>query len=72
MADDYHYEMKENFEGKTVKVLGATYEAGKPERQDNWRSKLNSRDDMVNYLRSAVRYWYSKDWYGSEKRKQEA
>ena len=72
MADEYHYDEKENFEGKKVKVLGATYEAGKPEERDDWRAKLQTRDEMVNYLKSAVRYWYSKEWYGSEKRKQEA
>ncbi|HEX2964281.1 MAG TPA: hypothetical protein VHO84_00765 [Syntrophorhabdaceae bacterium] len=73
MADDiYKYELKENFEGKQVRVLGATYEAGRPEQKDDWRTKLYSRDNILNYLRSAGRYWYSKDWYGSEKRKQEA
>jgi hypothetical protein len=71
MADEYQYEEKENFEGKKVKVLGSTYEAGKPEERADWRAKLQTRDEMVNYLKSAVRYWYSKEWYGSEKRKQD-
>lgn len=72
MADKYQYDEKENYEGKKVRVLGATYEAGKPEEKDDWRAKLQTRDEMVNYLQSAVRYWYSKEWYGSEKRKQDA
>ena len=72
MADEYHYDEKDNFEGKKVKVLGSTYEEGKPDERADWRAKLQTRDEMMNYLRSAVRYWYSKEWYGSEKRKQDA
>ncbi len=72
MADEYQYDEKENFEGKKVKVLGSTYETGKAEGCSDWRAKLETRDEKVNYLKSALRYWYSKDWYGSEKRKQEA
>ncbi len=72
MADEYQYDEKENFEGNKVKVLGPTYEAGKPEERDDWRAKLQTRDEMINYLKTAVRYWYSGEWYGSEKRKQEA
>jgi hypothetical protein len=72
MADEYQYDEKENFEGKKVKVLGSTYETGTAEGSCDWRAKLETRDEKVNYLKSALRYWYSKDWYGSEKRKQEA
>jgi hypothetical protein len=53
-------------------VLGPSYEAGKPDAPDNWRKKLRSRAEMVNYLKSAARYWYSDDWYGSERRKTKA
>jgi len=69
---DYQYDEKEGFDGKKVKVLGATFEEGKPEGQQNWRAKLASREEKLGYLKTALRYWYSKDWYGSEKRKQEA
>jgi len=69
---DYTYEERENFEGKRVKILGATYEKGKPEESLNWREKFDTRDDIVKYLKSALRYWYSTEWYGSEKRKHEA
>lgn len=69
---DYVYEEKENFEGKKVSVLGSTYEKGKPEEMVDWRAKLTTRDDVVAYLKTALRYWYSSEWYGSEKRKQEA
>ena len=54
------------------KVLGPTYEPGKPEGPANWRHKLQSREDMLKYLRSGERYWYSDDWFGSEKRRSPA
>ncbi len=63
---------KKNFEGKEVKILGPTYEAGKPEESDNWRKKLRSKDEMIRYLKTAERYWFSDEWYGSEKRKNPA
>ncbi len=72
MSEDYIYEEKEDFEGKKVRVLGPTYEKGKPEERSDWREKLGSREERVNYLKTALRYWYAKDWFGSEKRKQEA
>ncbi len=72
MADEYAYEEKENFEGKKVKVLGETYEKGKPDTNSDWKQKLQTDEERLGYLRTALRYWYSKDWFGSEKRKQEA
>jgi len=69
---EYAYEEKESFDGKKVKVLGATYEEGKPDAKSDWMEKLGSPQDRLNYLKTALRYWYSKDWFGSEKRKQEA
>jgi len=35
----------------------------------NWRKKLKNREEMLKYLQTAERYWFSKDWYGSERRK---
>lgn len=56
--------------GKTD-VLGPTYDKGKPEGEDmgKWRYKLASREEKLKYLQNGERYWYSKDWFGSEKRK---
>ncbi len=53
-------------------LLGPTYEAGKPEAPDDWRKKLRNREEMLGYLKTACRYWYSDDWYGSERRKTKA
>ena len=50
-------------------VLGETYEPGKPTEPYNWRKKMNTREQMLRYLQTAERYWFSKDWYGSEKRR---
>ena len=54
-----------------VEVLGATYEPGKPEdyKLGRWRQKLESREEKLKYLQTGERYYYSQDWYGSEKRK---
>jgi hypothetical protein len=69
---EYTYEEKERFDGKKVRVLGPTYEEGKPSGAGDWKAKLVTREGAVEYLRTALRYWYGKDWFGSEKRKKEA
>jgi hypothetical protein len=45
-----------------VDILAETYESGEP----------RGRDEQLKYLKSAERYWYSSDWFGSEKRKNPA
>ena len=57
-----------------VEVLEATFEEGKPEDKEmgRWRQKAGSRQEKLKYLETAERYWYSKEWYGSEKRKNPA
>jgi len=54
-----------------VEVLGATFEEGSPEGEDlgKWRQKLDSREDKLKYLQNGERYWFSEEWFGSEKRK---
>lgn len=54
-----------------VEVLGQTYEKGKPEGKElgKWRHKVGSRSEMLKYLQNGERYWYGKEWFGSEKRK---
>jgi hypothetical protein len=57
-----------------VEVLGPTYEPGHPESktEGRWRQKLGSRKEKLKYLQTAERYWYAKEGYGSEKRKNPA
>jgi hypothetical protein len=57
-----------------VEVLGATYEEGKPEGEElgKWRQKLDNREERLKYLRNGERYFYSDEWFGSEKRKNPA
>ena len=62
-------EEKASFDGKKVKVLGPTFEKGRPESPYQWRKKLKSRKDMLEYLKTGERYWFSDEWHGSEKRK---
>ncbi len=65
---------KELFDGKKVKILGETYEPGEQEfeKPDKWRAKLGNREQMLRYIKTALRYWYSPEGYGSEKRKRPA
>jgi hypothetical protein len=70
----YKVEKKKAPGREEVEVLGATFEEGKPEGEDlgKWRQKLESREERLKYLQSGERYWFGKDWYGSEKRKKPA
>ena len=63
---------KEGFDGKPVKVLGSTFEPGIPLEKGEWRDRFTGREDEMKYLRTGLRYWYSDDWYGSERRKKPA
>ncbi len=65
-------EEKTLFTGEKVKVVGAEYEKGLPEKPHEWRKKLLGRQEMLKYLQNGERYWFSKEWYGSEKRKNPA
>ncbi len=69
---DHSTQEKVSFDGNKVKVLGPTYEGGKPDAPLNWRKKFRSREEMLAYLKTGERYWFSEEWYGSEKRKTRA
>ena len=60
---------KKSWTGEEVEILGETYEEGKPDKPGRWRQKFTDREEMLKYLKSGERYWFSTDWYGSEKRK---
>jgi hypothetical protein len=68
---EYKVEKKDAPGRGKVEVLGPTYENGKPEGEDmgKWRQKLGTRQDKLKYLETGERYWYSKEGFGSEKRK---
>ena len=68
---EYKFEKKESPGWGEVEVLGETFEKGKPEGEETgrWRQKLESREEKLKYLENGERYWYGKDWFGSEKRK---
>ena len=57
-----------------VELLGETFEEGKPEGEDlgKWRQKLDGREDKLKYLQNGERYWFSEEWFGSERRKTQA
>lgn len=58
----------------SVELLGETYEKGKPEGEQmgKWRQKFDTREERIKYLRNGERYFFSKEGYGSEKRKNPA
>jgi len=62
-------EEKTHFSGEKVKVVGPEYDDGMPEQPHRWRAKIQGRQEMLKYLQNGERYWFSKEWYGSEKRK---
>jgi hypothetical protein len=68
---EYKIEKKKAPGRDEVEVLGATFEDGSPEGEDlgKWRQKLDSREDKLKYLQNGERYWFSEEWFGSEKRK---
>ncbi len=49
-----------------------TTEISRDSCDGKWREKLFSRNERLKYLETAERYWYGKEWYGSEKRKKPA
>ena len=71
---EYKVEKKKAPGREEVEVLGATFEEGKPEGEEvgRWRQKLVSREEKLKYLETGERYWYGKEWYGSERRKNPA
>ena len=63
---------KKRFDGSEVEILGETYEQGEQCQGDkyNWTEKVgDDKDKIMKFLESGLRYWYSDEWYGSEKRK---
>ena len=65
---------KKLYDGSDIEILGPTYEAGKPEGEEEgrWKIKMQDREGYIKYLQQAERYWYNDDWFGSEKRKNPA
>jgi len=66
---NYPKEKKKDFSGKEVELLGPSYEEGTPTERGDWRHNMKNREDMVQHLKTSLRYWYSSEVYGSEKRK---
>ena len=63
---------KTSFSGEEVEVLGLNCEPGKPDGPGQWRKKLRTRKEMLEYLKTGERYWFGDDGFGSERRKTKA
>lgn len=72
------FEEKERFDGKKVKILMPTYAEGSPQDRYQWRKNISAvnvgeqASPIKKYLSTAERYFYSNDWFGSERRKNPA
>ena len=74
------YEEKQRFDGKKVKILLPNYGPTPDDERYQWRTNIDSvnvgeeADPVGKYLHTAERYFYTstKDWFGSEKRKNPA
>lgn len=73
-----NYEEKERFDGTKVKILMPDYSDVPEYDRYSWRNNINfvnigdEANPVTKYLTTAERYFYSKDWFGSEKRKNPA
>ncbi len=66
---DYRKEDKEDLGEEKIKVLAENFDEGKLYTRYDWTAKLVTKEDKIKYLKTALRYWYSNEWYGSEKPK---
>jgi hypothetical protein len=57
-----------------VEVLKETFEPGQPKGAEagRWRQKFDTRTERIKYLENGEHYFYAKEGYGSEKRKNPA
>ena len=58
---------KERFDGSQEEILGETYEDGQPVMGEkyNWQERLgNDMDEVLKFLKTGLRSWYSDDWFG--------
>lgn len=75
---DEKFEERDRFDGTKAKILLPTYIAGSDTDRYQWRTNISTVnvgeevDPVMKYLKTAERYFYSKDWFGSEKRKNPA
>lgn len=72
------YQEKDRFDGQKVQILMPQYAKGADQDSYQWRSNISrvnigeEANPIQRYLTTAERYFYSTDWFGSEKRKNPA
>jgi hypothetical protein len=52
-------------------ILKGSYQKGKPEKPLDWLKKLQGKEEIIRFIKTAERYWYGES-YGSEKRRSPA
>ena len=70
---DYDYKLKEmkDFAGRKVKLIQESYAAGQAQGKEDWRNKLEDKEQLIEQVKTELHYWYGPS-HGSEKRKKPA
>ena len=70
---NYEYKLGEmkNAAGKKVKLIGDNFDPGQAHGKEDWRTKTDNREAMLQQVKTSLHYWYG-EGYGSEKRKKPA
>jgi hypothetical protein len=72
------FEEKERFDGQKVKILMPEYVQGTDQDRVQWRTNISmvnvgeAFNPISRYLTTSERYFYSKEGFGSERRKNPA
>jgi len=69
----YEYKLKEmkNFAGQKVKLIQESYESGQAKGKEDWRNKLDDKEQLIKQVKTELHYWYGPS-FGSERRKKPA
>jgi hypothetical protein len=73
VMEGYDYKLKEmkNFAGQKVKLIQESYASGQAQGKEDWRNKLEDKEQLIEQVKTELHYWYGPS-HGSEKRKKPA
>ena len=73
VVGNYDYKLKDmkDFAGHKVKLIQESYEPGQAQGKEDWRNKLEDKEQLIKQVKTELHYWYGPS-FGSEKRKKPA
>jgi CO dehydrogenase/acetyl-CoA synthase delta subunit len=73
VVGDYEYKLKDmkDFAGHKVKLIQESYAPGQAQGKEDWRNKLEDKEQLINQVKTELHYWYGPS-FGSERRKKPA